>query len=186
MGTLPHFSGHFLHRFSLGLILVSLATLPVIHITARAVQSSDPSSSVTIANCSFQPQHINITTGTSLTWTNNDAAQHTVTSSPQTNVTQAGGPLISSGSLNQGQSFSYVFYKHGYYPYQCSFHPYMTGWVNVTGPDVQAPSQPTTVSFDYTPYIIAGVIGVFVILVVALFLTRRTHKSGGTSPSKQS
>src|SRR5207253_2890171 len=109
--------------------------------------------------------------------------QHTVTSSPQTNITQGGDPLINSGPLSTGKSFSYTFYKHGFYPYYCSFHTYMTGWVNVTGSDVQPPSSTTTPSSDYTPYVIGGAIaGAIVIVAVALFLRRWTKRAKHTSP----
>jgi hypothetical protein len=90
--------------------------------------------------------------------------------------------LIDSGSLNSGQSFSFTFYKHGFYPYECSFHSYMTGWVNVTGPDVQPRSSSTVASaIDYTPYIIGAVIaGTVVIVSLALLFRRRTQKSKST------
>ena len=68
---------------------------------------------------------------------------NTVTSSPQTNVTQAGSPLIDNGDLHPGQSFNFTFYKHGFYPIQCYVHPQtMNGWVNVTGSDIQPPPPP--------------------------------------------
>ena len=163
--------------------LASLTIIPLAQTSPRPVQASNPTFSATIANYAFQPQHINVTTGTPVIWTNNDGVQHTVTSSPQTNVTQGGSPLISSGSLNTRQSFTYTFYKHGFYPYQCNFHPYMTGWVNVTGSEVQPPSPPmTTPSTDYTPYAIAAAIAVAIVIVsVALFLKHRTQNPGNTS-----
>lgn len=186
MGTLPHFSNNSLSTFSLAFILAILAIFALVQILPRPVGATDPTFPATIVNYTFKPQHINVTTGTQVIWTNNDGVQHTVTSSPQTNMTQGGGALINSGPLNQGQTFSYIFYKHGFYPYQCGFHPYMTGWVNVTGSDVQPPSSPpmTTSPVDYTPYVIGGVIGAVVILSVAIFLKRRTHKSEGTSPTR--
>jgi hypothetical protein len=102
-------------------------------------------------------------------------------------MTQGSVALFNSGTLYQSQTFSYTFYKHGFYPYYCGFHQYMTGWVNVTGSDVQPPSPPsTTSSVDYTPYIIGGIIGAIVIVSAALFLRHRTRKSEATSPSKQS
>jgi hypothetical protein len=90
--------------------------------------------------------------------------------------------LIDSGSMNSGQSFSYTFYKHGFYPYECSFHTYMTGWVNVTGSDVQPPSSTTMPSStDYTAYIIGGVIaGAVVIVSLGLLFRRRTQKAKTT------
>lgn len=184
MGTLPHFSGHSFSRLGLALILASLTIIPLAQTYPRPVSAASPTISATIANYAFLPQHINITTGTPVIWTNNDGVQHTVSSSPQTNVTQGGSPLINSGSLNTGRDFTYTFYKHGFYPYQCNFHPYMTGWVNVTGSDVQPPSPPmTTPSTDYTPYAIAAAVAVAIVIAsVALFLRSRTKKPGNSPP----
>jgi plastocyanin len=139
-----------------------------------------------IVDYAYQPQHINVTTGTQVTWTyaSNGNNVHTVTSSPQTNTTQGGTPLISSGPLNPGQSFTFTFYKHGFYPIQCYLHPTipaMNGWVNVTGTDLQPPlvSAPSS---DITLYIIVGIVaGALVIVSVVLFLRRRTHETGTTS-----
>ena len=91
--------------------------------------------------------------------------------------------MVDSGSLNSGQSFSFTFYKHGFYPYACFFHTYMTGWVNVTGSDVQPPSPPmTTPSTDYTLYAIVAAVAVAIIVAsVPLFLRRRTKKPGNYS-----
>lgn len=180
MGTLPHFSYELLRRVSIGLTLVSFAIFPLVQISSRPVQASNPSFAATIANYTFHPQHINVTTGTQVVWTNNDGTQHTVTS---TNITQGGAHLVDSGSLNSGQSFSYTFYKHGFYPYECFFHSYMTGWVNVTGSDVQPPSSPAVTPTDYTPYIIGGVIaGAAVIVSLAAFFKRRSQKTKSASP----
>jgi len=183
LGTLPHFSQHSLARIALATTLAGLAIFSLIQILPGPVRASGTAFSTTIINYSFNPQHISVTTGTQVIWTNNDRTQHTVTSAPQTNLTQGGGPLINSGPLSTGQIFSYTFYRHGFYPYQCSFHPYMTGWVNVTGSDVQPPSSPAVTPTDYTSYIIGGIIvATIVIASVVLFSRGRTKKGGSTPP----
>src|SRR5437588_7238515 len=109
-----------------------------------------------------------------------------VTSSPQTNVTQAGSPLIDSGDLHPGQSFNFTFYKHGFYPIQCYVHPQTTnGWLNVTGSDIQPPPPPATPSTNYTSYTIGGAIAESIGngSVVILF-SSRTQKAGSTSVIK--
>jgi len=171
----------------LTVMLAYLLASPLLALSPRSVQTNNPPRSAAIIDFAFQPQRINVATGTEVIWTNNGNTQHTVTSSPQTNTTQSGTPLISSGPLNRGQNFSYTFYKHGLYPIQCAFHPAtMNGLVNVTGSDVQPPSQPTTTpSTDYTPYAIGGAIaGAIVIVSIALFLKRRTQKARSTPPSR--
>ena len=165
-------------------MLTSLAIFPQIQISPKPVRASVPTFHATIVDNAYQPLRVNITTGTEVIWTyaSTGKVQHTVTSAPNTNTTQGGTPLISSGPLNPGQTFSYIFYNHGSYPIQCAFHPFMNELVNVTGSDVQPPSSPTVASaIDYTPYIIGGVIaGAVMIVSLALLFRRRTQKAKST------
>ncbi|MGW2253946.1 cupredoxin domain-containing protein [Kitasatospora sp. NPDC001660] len=78
---------------------------------------------VTVVNYAFSPSTLTVSAGTTVTWTNNDADAHTVTSS-------GSGPL-NSGTLNQGASYSYTFTTPGTYAYICSIHPFMHGTVVV-------------------------------------------------------
>jgi plastocyanin len=187
MGTLPHFFVRSLSKIVLMLFLSSLAVFAAPQISPRTISASNPTYSAMIVDYAYQPQHINVATGTQVTWTysSNGQTVHTVTSSPQTNTTLGGTPLISSGQLSPGQSFSYTFYKHGIYPIQCSLHPTisaMNGWVNVTGTDLQPPPA-STPSSDMTLYVIAGLTGGAVVIVsVILFLRRRSRKARRTSP----
>jgi plastocyanin len=187
LGTLPHFSQYALSRTVLALILASLAFIPLTENSPRPVQASNPTFAATIVDNAYQPTRINITTGTQVVWTyaSTGNAQHTVTSTPNTNTTQGGTPLISSGPMNPGQSFSYTFYKHGSYPIQCAFHSFMNELVNVTGSDIQPPT--TMSSTDYTPYTIGGgIAGAIVVVSVALLLRRRTQKATRTSQLRPS
>jgi plastocyanin len=174
----PLFFRSLLARMIITVILASLFAPPLLDFSPRSVRASSPTYSAAIIDFAFQPHRINVTTGTEVVWRNNGNTQHTVTSSPQTNTTQGGTPLISSGPLNPGQNFSYIFYKHGLYPIQCAYHPAtMNGLVNVTGSDVQPPPPMTTPPFDYTLYIIGGVVaGAIVVASIALFARRRTKK----------
>jgi amicyanin len=78
---------------------------------------------VTIHNFAFQPASIQVKAGTMVTWTNQDTAPHTVTF-------RSGAQ--GSGTLQQGQSFSYTFTQAGTYDYFCAVHPSMVGRVVVT------------------------------------------------------
>ncbi|PYX53864.1 MAG: hypothetical protein DMG73_19990 [Acidobacteria bacterium] len=176
MGTLPHFSQYSLPQIALIIILASITIFPLLQITPTQVQASDPTFPATIFDNYYQPLRINLTTGTLVMWTysTNGKAQHTVTSSPQTNTSQGGAPLINSGPLNPGQSFSYTFFKHGLYPIQCAFHSFMNELVNVTGTDLPFPPI-TTPSIDYTPYAIGGAIAAAIVVAsIAIFVRRRT------------
>lgn len=85
--------------------------------------TTSASKSVAIANFTFSPATITVKKGTTVTWTNQDTAPHTVTG---TN----GGP--SSGNLSQGQTYSFTFNTVGTFNYFCAIHPMMKAVVIVT------------------------------------------------------
>lgn len=103
--------------------------------------SSMPSStqtyraSVTIKNMRFTPTDLTVWQGTTVTWTNQDNTNHTVTSDNTT-----GNVRFDSGTLAPGQQYSYTFSNTGIYTYHCSIHPNMTGTINV----MSRPQQTTT------------------------------------------
>ena len=79
-------------------------------------------------NACFAPSEIRIGIGTTITWTNDDTAAHTVTSGDVKT-----GPIgqFDSGLFMAGKSFSFTFETKGQYPYYCQVHPWMTGKVIV-------------------------------------------------------
>jgi amicyanin len=79
---------------------------------------------VTIQNFAFQPANLQVKVGTTVTWTNQDTAPHTVT------FRDSG--MTGSAILQKGQSFSYTFNKVGTFAYYCQVHPGMTAQVVVT------------------------------------------------------
>jgi plastocyanin len=79
---------------------------------------------VIMSGNSFSPASITVAEGTTVTWTNRDAVQHTVTSSTT-------GFPFDSGNLNRDQSFSFTFDSTGTYSYYCKLHAGMTGTVIV-------------------------------------------------------
>ncbi len=77
----------------------------------------------------FSPQNVTVIIGVNNTvqWTNNDAADHTVTS-----VTiPSGAASFNSGIMSPGQKFTYTFAVPGTYYYVCTIHNWMHGWVKV-------------------------------------------------------
>lgn len=80
---------------------------------------------VAIKNFAFSPATLKVKVGTTVTWTNQDADAHTVTSAG------SGGPLHSAALTTHG-TYSYTFTKPGTYAYLCTIHPFMTGTVEVT------------------------------------------------------
>ncbi len=68
----------------------------------------------------FQPKAVEVKAGTTVTWTNRDAIEHSVTAG-----------TFDSGFFTQGQTFSIAFDKPGEYAYSCARHKSMRGTVRV-------------------------------------------------------
>jgi plastocyanin len=85
---------------------------------------------VTIKNFAFDPPIITVKSGTTVTWTNEDAAAHQVASDPHPTHTDL--PGLISDPFAQGQTYSFTFTKVGTFGYHCHIHPSMTGKVIVT------------------------------------------------------
>lgn len=82
------------------------------------------SKSIEISSFVFAPQTLSIKAGETITWTNKDAAPHTVTSDS--------GSELASPTISQGQSYSHTFNLAGEYSYHCAFHPGMKAKVIVS------------------------------------------------------
>jgi plastocyanin len=80
---------------------------------------------VNISQLAFGPASVNVPVGGTVTWTNNDSVDHTVTSMGK-------GPL-GSATLHTGGTYSYTFTTPGTYMYYCAIHPDMMGTVVVGG-----------------------------------------------------
>jgi plastocyanin len=78
---------------------------------------------VRIEDFAFSPANIVVAPGTTVTWTNEDRAGHTVTSD--------GGDELDSELLRGGDSYRHTFETRGAFAYHCRPHPYMKGLVTV-------------------------------------------------------
>jgi plastocyanin len=76
----------------------------------------------------YNPETINISTGTTIEWTNEDAAMHTATSGIPASGSDG---VFDSGILNLGDTYQFTFADIGSYDYYCILHPWMIGTVNV-------------------------------------------------------
>ena len=87
----------------------------------------------TLTTDAYSPNPIQVSVGTTVTWTNNDSQPHTVTSGSNG---QPDNKFNSSPNftplLNPGQTFSFTFTQAGNYPYFCTLHPNMVGTVSVS------------------------------------------------------
>ncbi|MGH2562052.1 MAG: PQQ-binding-like beta-propeller repeat protein [Thermomicrobiales bacterium] len=82
---------------------------------------------VDIAQLAYNPVDIEVAAGTTVTWTNSDIVEHTVTHTPE-----SGDPLFASDLFGPGESWRYTFETPGAYEYFCIPHPFMVGRVIVT------------------------------------------------------
>jgi plastocyanin len=84
--------------------------------------------SSTLTDTAFQPNPVQVSVGTAVTWTNDDAQPHTATSGQ--NATPDG--MFDSGIMAPGATFEHTFTEAGEFPYFCLLHPNMVGTVSVS------------------------------------------------------
>jgi len=84
--------------------------------------------SSTLTTDAFSPNPIQVSVGTTVTWTNDDAQPHTVNSGE--NATPSG--LFDSPIMPTAGTFEYTFTEAGEFPYFCILHPNMVGTVSVS------------------------------------------------------
>src|SRR4051794_14586825 len=96
----------------LGLLLTALPASAVAQTTADSV--------VMMGDNFFDPADLSVTAGTTVTWINqgNSSQGHTATSLDG---------LFDSGTLRNGESFSFTFDEPGDYAYKCTNHRDMEG-----------------------------------------------------------
>jgi len=82
------------------------------------------SSTVSITSGGFQPAQLQVKAGTTVTWTNNDTAAHTVTSDTT--------GVFDSGAINAGATFQFTFDQVGTFPYHSTSDSVWAGTVSVT------------------------------------------------------
>lgn len=85
----------------------------------------------------FKPGELEVTAGTTVTWTNRDPGAHTVTSGTVkqggSGVTQEPDGTFDSGEVAKDGSFEQTFEQAGTFQYFCSLHPAtMRGEIRVT------------------------------------------------------
>lgn len=75
-----------------------------------------------ISGFAFVPKDIVVSTGDTVTWTNEDGTIHTVT---------AGDGSFGSPILQGGETYSFTPSSPGSFPYFCNVHPFMRGTLSV-------------------------------------------------------
>lgn len=89
---------------------------PQVESISIAPRGADPKNDET-----FVPPHISLTVESTISWTNDDSIEHTVTSDEE--------GLFDSGPISPGDSFDNIFDIPGKFDYHCSIHPFMTSTV---------------------------------------------------------
>lgn len=82
---------------------------------------------VTIADFAFDPVDLEVKVGDTVTFDNEDDAQHTATAEDDAPKS------FDTGKLSKGDSKGITFDEAGDYAYYCSIHDYMKGTVRVVG-----------------------------------------------------
>ncbi len=75
--------------------------------------------------------NIIIKVGTTVTWSNTSPAPHTVVSGTSAAPTTTFGSLTKILAPNSSDTYSFTFTKAGEFPFFCSIHPAMIGWITV-------------------------------------------------------
>ncbi len=84
---------------------------------------------VAIVDLTFVPSVIEVESGTTVTWVNDDGVPHTATATEG---------AFNSGVLMSGETFSQTFDTAGSFDYFCAIHPSMVGTVVVAEPTVSS------------------------------------------------
>ena len=106
------------------------AITPAFKVTGGASQgaAAGQPAAVKLVNTTFTPAQLTVKVGTTVVWTSEDNAPHTVT---------ADDGSFDSGNMKKGDSFKFTFTKAGTYPYYCAYHGAaggggMSGTITVT------------------------------------------------------
>jgi plastocyanin len=98
----------------------------------------------TLTTDAFQPNPIQVSVGSTVTWTNDDSQPHTATSGQD--ATPDG--RFDSSIMAPGATFEHTFTEAGEYPYFCLLHPNQVGTVTVTA--AGAGSESTSIGSNPT------------------------------------
>jgi len=113
------------NRLWLNLLVLFASVATIALAAAPASRPAGEKHAVSIKDMAFAPASLDIKTGDTVVWTNNDDRDH--------NVTEGAG-AFKSDNLKPGKSFSFQFNKTGKFSYSCTYHPRMKGMITVTDP----------------------------------------------------
>lgn len=91
-----------------------------------AIDTPGAQASVGLKDSRFDPTDIEISAGDTVTFTNNDPFNHTITSATESSIE------FDSGDIGQDVTFEQTFDTAGNYDYFCQIHPAMRGTITVS------------------------------------------------------
>ncbi len=108
------------------IILENEDTISVENLSATIII---PNGNVDLSNSAFyKPLNLEISSGTVVTWINEDSVEHTIQSQDESGNNDG---LFHSSTLGTGITFEFTFEERGVHNYYCSFHPWRVGLVTV-------------------------------------------------------
>jgi plastocyanin len=108
---------------AVGVTAVLAAAVPELTAAGEGmVQAAASPATIDIDNFAFTPATLTVTTGTTVTWKNEDDSPHRIGDKDGT---------FKSAALDTDDTFSHTFAAPGEYPYICTIHPYMAGKIIV-------------------------------------------------------
>jgi plastocyanin len=114
---------------------------------------------VAISNFAYSPASLNVSQGTTVTWTNTDPAPHGVTSdsgafdSSPTNCS----PAVASGCITpSGGTYHFTFPTAGTFTYHCRVHSFMHGTIVVAQTVATTTTRPPTGGGGTTTTVASG------------------------------
>lgn len=117
------------------LLMAMLLVAPITRPSAVPRAAAQDEAQIEIQDFQFSPATLEVTVGTTVTWTNAGDAPHTVTSDDD---------VFDSGELGNGDTFSFTFDEAGEFAYHCDIHKKMKAKIVV----VEAEEQPTEEASD--------------------------------------
>jgi plastocyanin len=110
--------------------VLAVALAPIASRRELPAGVAEPTVEVMVRTFAFRPDTLRIRSGNTVTWTNGDEIEHTVTTDTLASSRTA-EPL--RGSLGgKGASYRFTFAKPGTYAYLCLRHRFMRGTIHVT------------------------------------------------------
>ena len=101
---------------------VAFALIALVAAGASDSITEAPMRAVTMPGKAYEPSHLDVLVGTTVTWKNDDSINHTVTSDAD---------LFDSGEVAASETFARRFDTVGTFPYHCVIHPSITGEIDV-------------------------------------------------------